>query len=66
MKNVNFQLNLARFSQLTWVTLMFLLVLPVLANAQSGKTDFSGNWTFNEGNGKCTIGEDRFFRKLDF
>jgi hypothetical protein len=55
MKNVNFQLNLARFSQLTWVTLMFLLVLPVLANAQSGKTDFSGNWTFNEG--KSNLGD---------
>ncbi len=55
MKNKNYQLNLARFLQLTCATVVFLLILPVLANAQSGKTDFSGTWAFNEG--KSNLGD---------
>ncbi|TNF40103.1 MAG: hypothetical protein EP310_09515 [Bacteroidetes bacterium] len=55
MKKSNFQLNLARFAQFTWAIALFLLVLPVLSNAQSGKTNFSGNWTFNEG--KSNLGD---------
>lgn len=48
-------LNLPRLMQLIWATVIVLMVLPNLANAQSGKVNFAGNWTFNEG--KSNLGD---------
>lgn len=51
----NYRMNLTRLLQLTWVVVMILLLVPTLANAQSGKTDFTGTWAFNEG--KSNLGD---------
>lgn len=48
-------INLLRFMQLIWATVIVLMVLPNLANAQSGKANFAGDWTFNEG--KSSLGD---------
>jgi len=55
-KNVkNSKINPARIMQFIWMAVVLLLVVPTLANAQSGKTDFSGTWAFNEG--KSNLGD---------
>ena len=41
-------INLPRIVQLISLALVFLLIVPTLGNAQSGKANFAGNWTFNE------------------
>jgi len=51
----NYRVNLASFMQLIGLTAMLLVIVPVLANAQAGKANFSGTWTFNEG--KSNLGD---------
>jgi len=47
-KVMNFRINLPYLMHLTFLTVMLLAIIPSVANAQSGKANFSGNWTFNE------------------
>ena len=42
------QMNRISFMRLVSLVFVLLLIVPVMANAQSGKPDFSGTWTFNE------------------
>jgi hypothetical protein len=42
-----FHVNGAYFLRLISLTLMLGLIAPVMTNAQSGKTNFAGNWTLN-------------------
>ena len=55
-KNVkNQRISRSRFVQLASLIVVMIMVLPNLANAQSGKVNFAGNWTFNEG--KSNLGD---------
>ena len=55
-KNVmNYQINLPYLMHLTCLSIMLLAIMPIVANAQSGKTNFSGTWTFNEA--KSNLGD---------
>ena len=42
------QMNRVNFLWLLYFVLGLALIAPVVTNAQSGKADFSGSWTFNE------------------
>jgi hypothetical protein len=44
----NFQINHINFMRLLSLTIMLFLIVPVMANAQAGKANFSGTWEFNE------------------
>jgi len=55
-KNVkNQRISRSRFVQLASLIVLMIMVLPNLAIAQSGKVNFAGNWTFNEG--KSNLGD---------
>ncbi len=45
----------SRMFQFIWITVILLMVVPVLADAQSGKVSFTGTWAFNEG--KSNLGD---------
>ena len=51
----NYRINLSSIFQLTWILVILLMVVPSCANSQSGKVNFAGNWTFNEG--KSNLGD---------
>jgi Tol biopolymer transport system component len=47
-KNVeNRTINSSKVLRLISLTIMLVLIAPVFTNAQAGKTNFSGDWTFN-------------------
>lgn len=48
MKNIEKrQVNGSAFLRLISLTLMLALMIPVMVNAQAGKTSFAGDWTLN-------------------
>jgi hypothetical protein len=47
-KNVeNSTINCSKLMRLISLTIMLVLIAPVITNAQAGKANFSGDWTFN-------------------
>jgi hypothetical protein len=47
-KNVeNRTINSSKILRLISLTIMLVLIAPVITNAQAGKTNFAGDWTFN-------------------
>ena len=48
-------MNISSIFQLFWLTVILFMLVPSLANAQSGKVNFAGNWTYNEG--KSNVGD---------
>ncbi|WP_167605314.1 hypothetical protein [Maribellus sediminis] len=54
------QMNRFNFLRLLSFVFGFLLIIPVMANAQSGKANFSGSWTLNESKSKMGEGGRRF------
>lgn len=51
MKNnkENLQVNISLLMRLFSLTILLAFIAPVMTNAQTGKTNFAGNWTFNAG-----------------
>jgi dipeptidyl aminopeptidase/acylaminoacyl peptidase len=45
--NEKTQVSVSAFIRLTSLTLVLALMVPAMANAQAGKTNFAGNWTLN-------------------
>ncbi len=48
-------MNRIDFLRMLSIVLSLLLIIPVMANAQAGKADFSGSWAFNES--KSNLGD---------
>ena len=50
MKNsiTNLQVGCTNYARLFSIVIILSLVAPFITNAQTGKTDFSGSWKFNE------------------
>lgn len=47
-KNIeNRPINSSNFMRLISLTIMLVLIAPAMTNAQAGKTNFAGDWTFN-------------------
>lgn len=46
---------LPRIVQLFTLAVVFLMIVPTLGNAQAGKANYAGNWTFNES--KSNLGD---------